>query len=237
MPIYVPDELVLQPINAGDQVAFITKFNNTQAAFALFAEQCALMVKSIEGAFDDAIQEAQGAAQQSGESAQASSQSAAEAERYKNEAQQIAIGNVAITDLRPGALTEPGDYVSVDDEGELAKRNLAVDVNTQLTSGEQSASLSRSDVASGVATDTLDLAERQVFRVDASTPRTLDLVGSPGADRAIVVIVHVSGQEAVTWPDSIVWDEGLAPALDSEFTRVALIWDGVEWSGNGRARV
>ncbi|MCG7598899.1 hypothetical protein MHM84_03810 [Halomonas sp. McH1-25] len=94
----------------------------------------------------------------------------------------------------------------------------------------------RYDLASASVTATLDLAQQQVFRVDASVSRTLAFANEPGLDRAMTVVVHISGNSAVTWPASITWDEGVAPELGAAFTRVVLMWDGVEWTGNARAR-
>lgn len=90
----------------------------------------------------------------------------------------------------------------------------------------------RYDLASAVTTATLDLAQQQVFRVDASTARTLSFVNAPGANRAMTVIIHITGNSTVTWPTEIEWDEGAAPELGSVFTRVILIWDGLGWTGN-----
>lgn len=94
-----------------------------------------------------------------------------------------------------------------------------------------SASLSRYDLASAEATDELDLAQQQVFRVDASTPRTISLTNEPETDRAMTVVIHITGNSPVTWPASIVWDDGEAPELGDDFTRVILFWDGVIWTG------
>lgn len=100
-----------------------------------------------------------------------------------------------------------------------------------------SGSLRRYDLASVASSATLDLAQSNVFRVDASTARTLSLTNAPGANRAMTVVVHITGNAGVTWPNGIAWDEGYAPPLGDSFTRVLLIWDGVEWTGSlGAAR-
>lgn len=95
-------------------------------------------------------------------------------------------------------------------------------------------SLRRYDLASATATENLDLAASQVFRVDAAAPRTLVFANAPGADRAMTVVVHITGNEAVSWPDGIVWDDDEAPELGDNETKVVLFWDGVEWSGFAR---
>lgn len=97
-------------------------------------------------------------------------------------------------------------------------------------------SFSRYDLASVAATATLDLSTSQVFRIDASSPRTISFANAPGSDRAMTVVIHITGNSAVTWPGSIVWDDS-PPQLGSNFTRVVLFWDGVAWSGfTGAAR-
>lgn len=90
---------------------------------------------------------------------------------------------------------------------------------------------SRYTLASGAATAVLDLAARQVFRIDASVPRTLSLANAPGANRAMAVVIHITGSAGVFWPANIEWDSGRAPKLGANFTRVKLLWDGVRWTG------
>ena len=92
-------------------------------------------------------------------------------------------------------------------------------------------SFPRYDLSSVATTDTLDLDVRQVFRVDASSPRTLAFANAPGADRAMTVVVHIAGNSAVTWPAGIDWDSDAAPELGDNETKVVLFWDGIEWSG------
>ena len=87
------------------------------------------------------------------------------------------------------------------------------------------------DVASSATTATLDLSLSQVFRVDASSPRTLVFENVPSATRAMTVVVHIAGDSAVTWPAGIDWDSDAAPELGDNETKVVLFWDGVEWSG------
>lgn len=101
----------------------------------------------------------------------------------------------------------------------------------KLDKSGDSASLNRYDLASGEATDTLDLAVMQVFQIDASEPRSLEFANEPGADRAMTVVIHITGNSVVTWPAGINWDSDSAPELGDNETKVVLFWDGVEWSG------
>jgi hypothetical protein len=150
---------------------------------------------------------------------------------WSGQAEDIVAGSLAITSLQPGTLTAEKDYVSVDSEGALVKRSLSNDVSYQLSSGSESIKASRIDYASTATADTLDLSQQQVFRVDASTAITLAFTNEPAADRAMTVVVHISGNSPVTWPASIVWDEDEAPTLGDNTTKVVLFWDGIEWSG------
>ncbi|GEK48432.1 hypothetical protein HPA02_27150 [Bisbaumannia pacifica] len=93
-------------------------------------------------------------------------------------------------------------------------------------------SAGRYDLASAVGTDTLDLAQQQVFRIDASVNRTLAFANAPGANRAMVIVVRLVGSAgAVTWPAGIAWSEGTAPELRTSWTAVTLLWDGIDWRG------
>ena len=95
---------------------YLTKWNNFQTAVTA-------LQNSINAFGEEVTTEKQAAA----DSAQEASESAALAEQYRNEAQQIAAGDVAITDLLPGALSSPGDYAGPDGSGGLMKRNILDD--------------------------------------------------------------------------------------------------------------
>lgn len=122
---------------------------------------------------------------------------------------------VPAVDSLPASEGQAGDVLVRDDEGGAAFGT----------------SLRRYDLASVSATETLDLAQSNVFRVDASAPRTLVFANAPGANRAMTVVVHISASSAVAWPDGIDWDDDEAPELGDTETKVVLFWDGVEWSG------
>ncbi|MFT2184384.1 hypothetical protein [Pseudomonas putida] len=79
---------------------------------------------------------------------------------------------------------------------------------------------------------TLDLSKQQVFRVSATTARTLAFANAPGSNRAIVVVVQITGTSAITWPAGIQWAGGSQPVLGATWTRVVLFWDGAGWSGS-----
>lgn len=215
----------------GDTDAAITKDNGRNAALDLYASQLTAFGQAIEQEQVETIQEAQAAANTAGEKAVESAQSAAAALQARNEAQAIVVGDLAITDLLPGPLNTVQDYVSVDVQGNLVRRNLVEDVSSLLNAGSQSAALTRYDLASISTTATLDLAASNVFRVDASVARTLAFANAPGANRAMTVVVHITGNSAVTWPVGIAWDDDEAPELGDSETKVVLFWDGTKWSG------
>jgi len=217
----------------GDTDAAITKDNGRNAALDLYASQLTAFGQAIEQEQAETIQEAQAAANTAGEKAVESAQSAAAALQARNEAQAIAVGDLAITDLLPGPLNTVQDYVSVDVQGNLVRRNLATDVSSQLNGGSQSAALTRYDLAVSATTATLDLAQRNEYTVEASSPRTLIFANAPAANRAMTVVVTISGASAITWPAGIRWhgDGTTAPELGATWTIVVLSWDGANWSG------
>lgn len=92
--------------------------------------------------------------------------------------------------------------------------------------------LDRIDLSVASTTDTLDLAVRQVFRVDATSNKTLVFANAPGADRAMSVVVKLLGSGGIiTWPAGIAWDNDTAPELGATFTTIVLFWDGTSWDG------
>lgn len=78
MSMYKPDvlDLTLQRVEIGDQVPFVTKFTNTQAAFELFSQQCNQMIDSIAQEFADTLQTANQAAQTATDKAEQTGQDA-----------------------------------------------------------------------------------------------------------------------------------------------------------------
>jgi hypothetical protein len=69
--------------------------------------------------------------------------------------------------------------------------------------------------------------------VSAATAKTLAFVNAPGANRAMTVVIAVTGNAAaITWPGSISWSGGTAPTLGATYTNVILLWDGTKWTGS-----
>lgn len=92
--------------------------------------------------------------------------------------------------------------------------------------------LDRYDLALSSTTSVLDLSSHQVFKVDASVNRTLVFSNEPADDRAMVVVIHITGSTgAIEWPANIDWNNNVAPVLGSRFTAVSLLWTGSGWLG------
>jgi len=150
------------------------------------------------------------------------------------DADQVAADRVAvdaalasIADGPVASVAGKSGVVTVEDlsAGGVATQNGAETLNNKTINS------TRYTVASIATTETLDLAVSQVFRVDASAPRTLMFANEPGTDRAMTLVIHLSGSSGVIWPSSITWDSGVAPVMGTVFTRVVLFWDGVQWTG------
>lgn len=196
--------------------AFAQQLENEQQQTLDSANQT---LQSMNGVYQNVVQERQ--------AAQTARQ---EAETARDQAQQIAVGTVGVTELQPGALANPMDYVSAED-GSLTVRNLDVDFSTLLAGGHKRASLARYDVAWQMGNTGFDLGGRQVFRVDATQQRTLTIVNHPGEDRAMVVVIKVYGTVPPIWPSQWqgAWVEGVEPLLGATKTTIVGWWDGDEW--------
>lgn len=227
---------------------------NRQNAPAVFAERADAMVSALPGMVDDMNASAEFVDERAA-TAEASAQAAASS---RNAAQQAATNastnGAAQVQLAKGhADAAAGSATSAEGSRQGAEALLAaVGSAAGLPSLEDaqgkaltatpdgvawSNEFSRYTLASVAATAILDLAKQQVFRIDASLPRTLSLANAPSAGRAMTVVLHITGKSAIAWPASIVWDEDEAPELGDTFTRVLLIWDGVSWTGSvGAAR-
>lgn len=246
MPVFdfVPDSWVVNDQN------YLVKWNNSlnlmtqmQAAINTFGEESTQeLVAALEAAEatrqqaindttaikNTAVTAANTATTKAGEA----SDSAAAAQQARDEAQQIAVGEVAITELQPGTLTNPKDYVSVDAQGALVKRNLSADVSEQLNSGEESASLTTYALASIATTTTLDFSTGNSFRIDASGPITLVFANIPATQTSTVMKLNIYGAGPITWPAEIDWDEGETPTLEAVRSRVLIDFDNGDIYGS-----
>lgn len=161
--------------------------------------------------------ESQAAAQQH---RQAASQSATASEAAKRDAQAAAAAAGSSAGLP--AFSDNAGLMTVVNDGETGVR--------------YTSSVRKIDVKSATATSVLDLAQSQVFRIDASSPRTLSFVNPPAANRAMTVVVHITGAEQVTFPSSVLWNNGVAPIQGGAWTTVVLLWVGTQWVGSVGAK-
>lgn len=92
------------------------------------------------------------------------------------------------------------------------------------------------DLNSNNTTSVLNLAASQVFRISATSNRTISFSNAPGAGRAMTVVVHLHNaslsSRSITWPAAIRWNEGSAPDLDGIRATIILLWTGSEWIGS-----
>lgn len=118
----------------------------------------------------------------------------------------------------------------------VGKGGLPLVVNGDSTGVEYSSSLRKYDLDVAAATAVLDLGYGQVFKIDASIARVLSFANSPAAGRAMTVVLHVTGNAAITWPAGILWNNSQEPMRGTEWTTIILIWISDGWVGSVGAR-
>ncbi|MBF8726129.1 hypothetical protein [Pseudomonas putida] len=101
---------------------------------------------------------------------------------------------------------------------------------------EYSGSLRRYDLDVATTTAVLDLNVSQVFKINATQQRVLTFANVPAANRAMSVVLHITGKSNVTWPIGILWNNSQVPVLGNAWTTVILIWIGDGWVGSVGAR-
>jgi len=216
----------------------ITALQNSINAFGGEVEQeLTDTITAVETIRDEEVIPAKNAAQQS---ATNSAESAAEALQYRNEAQQIAVGDVAITDLQPGTGTQ-GQMVTPNGSGGLVYD----DITIAYVQGLQGALNAKRDVTDTsfkkydldvyTSTTYLYVSQYQVIKVSVGANRSLSFLGSPPSGRALTMVVYLYGtymaNYSVTWPSNITWTGKQAPVLDGTQATVVLFWTGNEWMG------
>ncbi len=93
-------------------------------------------------------------------------------------------------------------------------------------------SVDRYDISVGNATDALDVSQKQLFIVDATTNPTLTLENTPASTRGMVVTVKFIGSGLVAWGTPIDWSgTGSSPGLNTAWTVMTLLFDGSTWVG------
>ncbi|WIX34155.1 hypothetical protein QO259_05690 [Salinicola sp. JS01] len=250
--ITLPDPIVRREINEGDTVDFITNFNANQQDMITFAEQLGTTMTEFGTAADGLLEQMDTKLTAAGdvyddtvEQRQLAETARQGAETARDEAEQIAAGDVAITALQPGALASQGDYVTVDETGAVVVGSVPQDVTAGVeawaSAGTNPAALQRYDLSvntdySADDTTTVDIdlsAGPQVVIVGNSSLRTVNL-NNPPADRSILVIVYATGSAGLSFsqlPDATYWDGGEVPEAGTAWTQYLLWWSGSAWRG------
>lgn len=86
--------------------------------------------------------------------------------------------------------------------------------------------LNRYDLSVMSTTTTLDASLNQVFTVDLSTARTLNISNLPSGRSMAIVIIFSGNAAGVTWTNTINWTDNTAPTYSTNRTVVTLLWDG-----------
>lgn len=93
-------------------------------------------------------------------------------------------------------------------------------------SGQAWKRFDRYDLAYLATTATLDVSLNNVFTVDLSTARTLNITNLP-TNRSMVITVVFSGNAGtVNWTNTIRWTDGVAPSYSATKTTIVILWDG-----------
>lgn len=82
---------------------------------------------------------------------------------------------------------------------------------------------------------TLNLAERQIFTITASSPLDATFTNLP-AGVSMGILLNIEGSSVVTVTNAeLRWDEGGAPVMGDTWTQLAFLWDGTNLTGSLRA--
>lgn len=205
----------------GDEINQAIDYIGDQAAAASDSAQAATrngaaQVEAARQKADAASQSAQSSAQQ----AAAAKAQAENSKTYRDTAQAAAAAAQASAGL-PAVNGKGGLPLVARPDG---------------TGVDYSGSIRRYDLDVAVSTAVLDLNVSQVFKVNASAPRKLSFTGTPAANRAMTVVLHITGKSDITWPAGILWNNSQAPVLGTAWTTVILIWVSDGWVGSVGAR-
>jgi len=124
-----------------------------------------------------------------------------QAEIIRDQTQAIAAGDVDITALQPGTLTNPKDYPSTDGAGNLVVRNVDTDVAAHLASGVETITFDAVDkgtVSTGTVSFDVQSATKQKLTVGGAL--TIALTNKPTNDWELEVDLTNGGSAAITFP-------------------------------------
>ena len=219
---------------------FATLADNFMSALPQFADQMNRAIDYIGDQAESAAESAQrattnGAAQVelAGQRATSASQSAQSAAQQASSAKTQADAAKGYRDTAQAAAAAAQGAAGL--PALTGKGGLPLVAKPDGTGVEYSGSLRRYDLDVATTTAVLDLSLSQVFKINASQQRTLTF-SNPAANRAMSVVLHISGKANINWPAGILWNNSQVPVLGNAWTTVILIWIGDGWVGSVGAR-
>lgn len=220
---------------------FATLADNFMGALPQFADQMNQVIDYVAEQAEAAAESASlatsnGAAQvtAAGQRANAAALSAQSAASQASAAKGHADNSKAYRDTAQAAAAAAQSSAGL--PSTAGKGGLPLVVNADGTGVGYSGSIRRYDLDLAASTSILDLSLSQVFKINASQPRALVFGGVPAANRAMTVVLHITGKAGITWPPGILWNNSQVPVLGNSWTTVILIWVGDGWVGSVGAR-
>ena len=99
---------------------------------------------------------------------------------------------------------------------------------------------SRYDLPTATSTGAMDLAQNQVFKINASSAGTINLTFSnpPASTRSMVIVIEVTGNTAtVSIPGTVTVVDGVDTTLGTVQTIITLFFDGSKYFLINSARI
>ncbi|WP_281211513.1 hypothetical protein [Pseudomonas fulva] len=220
---------------------FATLADNFMSALPKFADEMNRSIDYIGDQADAAAKSAQLASKNGATQVELAAQRASSASQSAQSAAQQAAAAKSQADAAKG-LRDSAQSAAAAAQASAGlpalqgKGGLPLVAKADGTGVEYSGSLRRYDLDLAIATAVLDLNTGQVFKINASQERALVFSNPPAANRAMTVVLHVTGRAKITWPDGILWNNSQVPVLGGTWTTIILIWVGDGWVGSVGAR-
>lgn len=220
---------------------FATLADNFMAALPQFADQMNQSIDYVGDKAESAAESAQRATSNGAAQVELATQRANSASQSAQSASQQAAASKTQADAAKG-YRDTAQSAAAAAQGAAGlpalsgKAGLPLVAKSDGTGVEYSGSLRRYDLDVVATTAALDLSLSQVFKINASQPRVLTFTNPPAANRAMTLVLHITGKSDVTWPPSILWNNSQTPVLGNAWTTVILIWVGDGWVGSVGAR-
>ncbi|MCK2124304.1 hypothetical protein [Pseudomonas sp. PNPG3] len=220
---------------------FATLADNFMSALPQFADQMNHAIDYIGDQAESASESAQLATSNGAAQVDLATQRATSASQSAQSAAQQALASKAQADAAKG-YRDTAQAAAAAAQGAAGlpalagKGGLPLIAKSDGTGVEYSGSLRRYDLDVATTTAALDLSLSQVFKINASQQRTLTFSNPPATNRAMSVVVHITGKSNINWPSGILWNNSQVPVLGDAWTTVILIWIGDGWVGSVGAR-